>query len=131
MASKFLSDLITKDRSKDFPQKIRFELETDLGYQSDVLGKVVTVPVGFVTDFASIPQILWSVLSPVGGYDEAAVVHDYLYTIAITDRGTADKVLNEAMQVLEVEGWKRKAIYAGVRLGGWHAWRLHRKASGS
>ena len=36
----------------------------------------VTVPTGFVTDFASIPRIFWSALRPDGEYAYAAVVHD-------------------------------------------------------
>jgi hypothetical protein len=40
----------------------------------------ISVPKGFVTDFASIPQGLWSLgLSPHGQYSRAAVIHDYLY----------------------------------------------------
>lgn len=40
----------------------------------------IAVPKGFVTDFASIPQGLWSLgLSPHGRYGRAAVIHDYLY----------------------------------------------------
>src|SRR5262245_61834039 len=40
----------------------------------------IVVPKGFVTDFASIPQALWSLgLSPHGQYSRAAVIHDFLY----------------------------------------------------
>src|SRR5262245_55189884 len=41
--------------------------------------QAVTVPVGFVTDFASIPRIFWSALPPDGRYTYPAIVHDYLY----------------------------------------------------
>ncbi len=38
------------------------------------------VPAGFVTDFASIPRIFWSLLSPTDlRYSKPAVVHDYGY----------------------------------------------------
>ena len=39
----------------------------------------ITVPVGFVTDFASIPQALQSIIRQNGPYILPAVVHDYLY----------------------------------------------------
>ena len=39
----------------------------------------VQVPVGFVTDFASIPRLFWSLLRPDGLYAYAAIIHDYLY----------------------------------------------------
>jgi len=40
------------------------------------------VPAGFVTDGASIPKVLWSVIgSPMTGkYVPVAVLHDYLYS---------------------------------------------------
>ena len=39
----------------------------------------VDVPIGFVTDLASIPRIFWSILRPDGAYTYPAIVHDYLY----------------------------------------------------
>src|SRR5687768_9587331 len=35
----------------------------------------IVVPPGFVTDYASIPSIFWSVLSPYGRYGSPAIVH--------------------------------------------------------
>jgi hypothetical protein len=46
--------------------------------QDDV--QAVTVPVGFVTDFASIPRMFWSALRPDGNYAWAAVVRSALAT---------------------------------------------------
>lgn len=41
-------------------------------------GDTFTVPVGFLTDFASVPRFLhWKVL-PYGAYTRAAVLHDWL-----------------------------------------------------
>lgn len=43
-------------------------------------GGTFTVPVGFITDFASVPRFLhWKVL-PYGAYTRAAVLHDWLLT---------------------------------------------------
>jgi len=39
----------------------------------------VKIPVGFETDFASVPRILWWVFSPWDVYGNAAVIHDWLY----------------------------------------------------
>lgn len=115
--AKFLSELDVKD-----PDGFPFEVISPLVYQADILGVTITVPVGFKTDFASIPQILWNILPPVGRYDRAAVVHDFLYQTQKYTRAQSDATLHEAMFVLNVQGWRRKAIYAGVRVGGWHAW---------
>src|SRR3954454_19309299 len=39
----------------------------------------VSVPKGFVTDLASIPQLFCSILPPTGRYSYPAIVHDFLY----------------------------------------------------
>lgn len=99
--------------------------------------EVVTVPEGFVTDFASIPRGLWNIFPPVGGkYDKAAVIHDKMYKepkVEINglryriDRTYADEIFKEAMGVLEVGWFSRWAIYLAVRMGGWVAWNNHRQ----
>lgn len=91
-----------------------------------VLGKLITVPAGFKTDLASIPRVLWNVLPPIGAYDAAAVVHDYLYQHNGVSRREADAVLLEAMRILGVRVTQRWAIYAGVRAGGWFVWNRYR-----
>lgn len=92
----------------------------NFAYESSSLKRTITVPAGFVTDFASIPRFLWSILPPTGGYGEAACIHDECYRtphLGIT-RAQADKVLLEAMEVLGVGRMTRWTIYAGVRVGG-------------
>jgi hypothetical protein len=98
----------------------------------------VLIPKDFETDFASIPRLLQNVLSPIGRYRNAAIVHDWLYRQrVITDvvakkarlceRIEADRVLLEGMRVLGVRWTQRAAVYAGVRVGGWMAWRQARR----
>lgn len=77
-----------------------------------------TVPAGFITDFASVPRLLWPILPPYGRYGKAAVLHDYLYRSGIVGRCEADIIFKEAMEVLGVARWKRRVLYAGVRLFG-------------
>jgi hypothetical protein len=105
-----------------------FTLFEPLVYQSDVLGRALSVPAGFKTDLASIPQVFWRVLPPVGKYDAAAVVHDFLYQHNGVTRAQADATLSEAMAVLGTPSWQRAIIYAGVRVGGWVVWNRYRKA---
>jgi hypothetical protein len=106
----------------------------------------VKIPAGFITDFASVPRILWNVLPPTGRYGKAAVVHDWLYQrrtvvrvatargipvlVREVDRGEADHVLNEGMEVLGVGRFTRWTIYSGVRIGGWKPWGEYRKKEG-
>lgn len=128
--AQFLSKLRVEDND-GFP----FELLEPLVYLSKEIvppGKVgkITVPAGFKTDYASIPKLLWNILPPVGRYDRAAVIHDYLYQNNGVTRLQADNVLLEAMRVLNVPAWQRGMIYSGVRIGGWVTWNRYRKADG-
>ncbi len=95
-------------------------------YQSDLAG-LLTVPIGFHTDFASVPRlgIVYAMLGDRA--HEPAVVHDWLYYAGLTTREKADNVLMEAMIVLGLSFWQRYPIYWGVRMGGWKSWNDHRR----
>jgi len=82
----------------------------------------VTVPTGFVTDFASIPRLFCSLLPPDGEYAYAAVVHDFLYWTQARSRDEADEVLKLAMEDFEIGPVTVNAIYGAVRVGGQAAW---------
>jgi hypothetical protein len=82
----------------------------------------VRVPVGFVTDFASIPRAFWSLLPPDGLYTYPAIIHDYLYWEQPVSRAEADLVLRYGMEDFKVDGIVINAIYAGVRTGGGVPW---------
>lgn len=98
-------------------------------YKSDLLPEVITVPIGFYTDFASVPRSLGPIYAMLGDRaHEPAVVHDWLYYSAITTRDNSDAILMEAMKVMDLPSWQRYPIWWGVRLGGWLAWNGHRKS---
>lgn len=82
----------------------------------------VTVPIGFVTDFASIPQALQSIIRQNGLYILPAVVHDYLYWKQTCNREQADQILLLAMIENKVADVHRIAIHAAVRAAGSFAW---------
>lgn len=95
-----------------------YQLMSEYGYDSDILGYVLIVPVGYKTDFASIPRIFWRILPPHGPYVPAAVVHDYLCDLrgrTGVDSKTTHKVFDEAMRVLHVPKWKRTVMYRAVK----------------
>jgi len=126
--SSFTSDLVVKKIGKR-----KWELFTPFEYHvgnEDSL-EVIVVPVGFKTDFASIPQPFWSLLPPDGAYTGAAVVHDFLYATHKIDgkrtRKRCDQIFLEAMEVLDVPKWKRKIMYRAVRMFGWIGWNKKRK----
>jgi hypothetical protein len=89
----------------------------------------ITVPHGFVTDFASVPRAFWHVIPPWGKYSLAAVVHDYLYFTGEVSRKAADQVFLEQMRLLGVPWWKRRLMYYAVRWFGGAAWENNRKRS--
>ncbi|MCQ9377768.1 DUF1353 domain-containing protein [Methyloversatilis sp. XJ19-49] len=99
----------------------------DLVYRIGDTADYVVVPKGFVTDFASIPQPLWSMgLSPHGQYSRAAVIHDYLYWAQGCVREQADRLMVLAMKESDVDKFDEVAVYAGVYLGGRGSWESNR-----
>ena len=104
-------------------------IESDFGYDVGIEGSGITVnvPIGFMTDFASVPRIFWVIIPKWGKYGNAAVIHDWLYWSknimgkTIT-RKQADDIFREAMGILEVPKWEIFCMYWGVRVGGWKAW---------
>ena len=108
---------------KPFADNQQWLLVEDVRYRIGESSIAITVPAGFVTDFASIPQAFWSWgLSPNGRYSKAAIIHDYLYWTQRCTRAQADNILVIAMKESSVEATTRAAIYDGVRLGGQAAW---------
>jgi hypothetical protein len=101
-----------------------FRLTLPFTYLSTEHGPI-TVPVGFMTDGASVPRIFWNVLSPFGDYFSAAVIHDFLYSPHNRrfDRRTCDRIFLAAMIDAGVPFIRRRVIYRAVRLGGWAAFR--------
>jgi hypothetical protein len=82
----------------------------------------VVVPMGFVTDLASIPRVFWQALRPEGRYAYAAVVHDYLYWTQKRLREEADQIFKIAMEDSKVKPAIIGTVYQGVRRFGQAAW---------
>ena len=80
------------------------------------------MPVGFISDIASVPAVLWGWLPSWGKYGKAAVLHDYVYQTHCRTRKEGDKIFREAMLVSGVSSWKACLMYWGVRLFGWLGW---------
>ena len=123
----------------------------------DPWGKIIMVPRGFETDFASVPSLArfgviaaamfqlftidsaWWYLAELFAFwvifvsewlenrdsDEAAVVHDFLYTTQTRPRFVADMILFSA---LDARGapynplWKRLLFLINVRIFGFIPW---------
>lgn len=105
-----------------------WELLAPLVFTSGLLGRDITVPTGFVTDFASVPRLPVIYLAEGGKGNKAAVVHDWLYTLGSTCPGTytraqADAVLREALMASGYSSATAALFYAAVRLGGASHWK--------
>ena len=93
-----------------------FEVADSFYYYPDIYPNIIiNIPVGYRTDFASIPRVFWSILPPVGRYSKAAVVHDYLIDETDIDIKKINKIFLEAMEVLGVNIVTRHIIYASVQ----------------
>ncbi len=93
-----------------------------LRYRIGVSSQEIVVPAGFVTDFASIPQVLQSIIRANGNYILPAVVHDYLYWNQSCTRKQADQIFLLAMIENKVGALHQKAIHGAVAVAGGFAW---------
>jgi len=100
----------------------QWRLLAPLRYQSAVLGTLIEVPTGFLSDLASVPRLPLAYLLAGDTAHEAAVVHDYLYQVRISTRAQADAVLAEAMAVTGEPRWRRWLMWSAVRVAGGWAW---------
>jgi hypothetical protein len=87
----------------------------------------IDVPAGILSDGATVPFPVNALIPAWGSYGQAVLMHDYLcntytkkilvdsvVTVVTIDRAEIDSILNEAMEVLKVETWRRLAIMTGV-----------------
>jgi hypothetical protein len=112
--SGFLTPLQLQQVSEDDDERTKWVLTGDLVYQSDLLGKTITVPSGFSTDLASVPRapVAYWVAGGVG--NRAAAVHDYLVREKVVDRALADSTFKEALLATGVDSWRAELMYVAV-----------------
>jgi hypothetical protein len=105
----------------------KWKLTEPFEYRDNPL--VITVPVGFITDGASIPRFAWGLIgSPWSGrYSRAAVVHDWGYFKQAMPRLTVDRIFLQGMRILGVPRWKRILMYAAVRAFAWKPWNDYKR----
>jgi hypothetical protein len=116
LPAKFLNTLSMERYGE--PDSGKWILTKPLVYRSVVAGQTFIVPAGFVTDLASVPRLPVVYWLTGDTCDEAAVVHDYLYSTHMTTRAVADSVLCEASKVMGEPAWRCRLMWAGVRIGG-------------
>lgn len=99
-----------------------WDLHTELRYISGIIGEV-SVPVGFKTDFASVPRV--PIVFDIMGNraHAAATIHDYLYATGAVSRKTADRVFKEACMASGISKTRSWLMYAAVRMFGWRRYK--------
>lgn len=112
--SAFIGNLILKDI--DTKNGVEFELVEPFGYV-DSSGNRWQAEKGLVTDCASIPRALWTVVgSPCTGlYRRAAVIHDFYCRYKYRKWEKVHKVFYDAMRSSGVNAIKSKLMYYAVR----------------
>jgi len=92
-----------------------------------VNGTPYTVPTGYCTDFASVPRIPGIYWRYGNSAKLAALWHDWCYDCGndLFTRKEADQMFLALMDMFDDPSgkWRRRVMYAAVRLGGWRGWR--------
>lgn len=104
-----------------------FVFQATRPYQIEELGRTIRVPAGFRFDAASVPRIVWSLISPTDLGVVAPLVHDWLYRTGGQDgefsRREADRLFKAHMRSEGVADWKVRLAYTAVRAFGRRSWR--------
>jgi len=110
---------VTKDIEVRVVDDTTWELLKDVVYKDT--DTEYRVPVGYRTDFASVPRATSWLYPRTGAYSAAAIVHDWLITDMLPTGYVAsnhvDFVFRNAMKELGVPFARRWVMWAGVRLG--------------
>lgn len=117
---KIQAQFLTHLRVEEVDEK-NWRLTSSLRYYSAVLDRVIVVPEGFVTDFASVPRLPFIYWFAGDTARKAAVIHDWLYRINTekVTRAQADAVFAEAIRALGYWPAREWFMWAGVRVGGY------------
>ena len=121
------------NRAKDGREVVKLLEPLTWGVEGPDGPTFITVPSGFVSDFASMPWAARRILPSFGPWARAAVLHDYLYRTrgegGRWTRKQADDMFAEAMAAIarersdgQPDALKRAIIHRAVRAfgaGGW------------
>lgn len=119
----FTSELVAKYHS----EKAEWEVIEEFWFQRNN-GDQLKVPKGFITDLASTNNMIGFPKDDV--YNQAAVLHDYLYAAEIFPRSISDKIFKEALTAIkEVPRWKIPIMYWAVRAFGGITYKQHTDGS--
>jgi hypothetical protein len=112
------------------PPESRWQLSADFRVRMTVEPKggdpyplTIKAPSGLITDLASVPEALWSIVGPIGRHLESSIVHDYLYmawtdfrpgNALVRDWNFTNAVFLAGMKASKVSATDRTLIMAAV-----------------
>lgn len=112
---------------------LRFSTKTDKGQHWSLLRpfiffveeKKFEVPANFWTDFASIPRIIWPIISP---YDigKGPIPHDFGYFTGLETKEYWDQIIIDCMALESIATWKQKVVFRAVDILGGKVWNEYR-----
>lgn len=109
--------------------KQQYMLVEDFHYTSSAFGPI-TAPAGMVTDFASVPRLVWTYLSPEDPCILfGSLIHDFLYAVngrlalRTLTRAECDEVLREAMLASGARSTQAAVVYRCLRMFGGGHWK--------
>ena len=93
--------------------------------------RTIRVPVGFISDLASVPRLFQGIIPRFGKYNMGTVVHDWLFIDGKIEgrpvtRKTADRIFLAVMEASGC-GWRKRPMYFAVRMFGYSLWEKNRK----
>lgn len=93
-----------------------YELLSELTYENDKL-RITALP-GLITDGASIPKFLWSIIGCpfTGKYVGSAIFHDVLYASHVVNVKTLNSLFEEMLKDNNVGYIKRTVMCMGVKM---------------
>jgi hypothetical protein len=102
------------------PGSDQFRLEEPLIWDDGA--EFIAIPAGFRTDLASVPRAAQPLVPKTGPYNDAAVLHDYLFVVQDRELAAVNRLFLRAMECCGVRFTQRWLIWAAVSVGGWPAW---------
>lgn len=96
----------------------QWEVLTEIRYLSPHFGRAFTVPVGFFTDFASVPRLPLAYALVGNTAHIAALFHDQAYREGTLSKDDADTLFAEIMDFTGEPKWRVALMYEGVHVFG-------------
>lgn len=112
----FLDEILVRPLANGKDWMLRFKVD----YETND-SRIVHIPRGFVSDFASIPKFFRRMYQPATGkHRRAAIVHDYLYRTpeASFTKEESDNIFVEIMKADGVSKFNRYVLHKAVAIFG-------------